>query len=286
VAVAGHKSAVTSLQCSPDGRRIAVVTRLGECAIWELDSDGYKVSSVRLPPFEHSAMASGAPKTAVVTDKAVLVADLVSGMKAELPVDHANRACSAAITAEGAKVAIGQSQGQVHVAEAMNKKVLVQILGMSSRVSALAFSEDSTFLVVGWSNGVVQVHRLAPKSEKVGEGSHHRTAVTALAASPKGTAFASGDDSGQVVLWGKNGQKQATASTGRGVKSLLFLGEQAVAAGCADGTVKILNPSSGAVLATHTLGTTAITALAFAKEKLALAVGTQSGQVTLLALEA
>jgi WD40 repeat protein len=110
--------------------------------------------------------------------------------------------------------------------------------------------------------------------------------VTALAASPKGTAFASGDDSGQVVLWGKSGQKQATASTGRGVKSLLFLGEQAVAAGCADGTVKILNPSSGAVLATHTLGTTAITALAFAKEKLALAVGTQSGQVTLLALEA
>jgi WD40 repeat protein len=232
-------------------------------------------------------MACGAPKTAVVTDKAVLVADLVSGMKADLPVDHSNRACAAAITAEGAKVAVGQSQGQVHVAEAMNKKVLVQILGMSSRVSALAFSEDSTFLVVGWSNGVVQVHRLAPKSEKVGEGSHHRTAVTALAASPKGTAFASGDDSGQVVLWGKNGQKQATASAGgRGVKSLLFLGDQALAAGCADGTVKILNPASGAVLATHTLGTTAITALAFAKEKLALAVGTQSGQVTLLALEA
>jgi hypothetical protein len=39
-------------------------------------------------------------------------------------------------------------------------------------------------------------------------------------------------------------------------------------------------------LATHSVGTTAVTALAFAKDKLALAVGTQSGQVTLLALEA
>jgi len=34
------------------------------------------------------------------------------------------------------------------------------------------------------------------------------------------------------------------------------------------------------------VGNAAVTALAFAKEKLALAAGTQSGQVTLLALEA
>jgi WD40 repeat protein len=231
-------------------------------------------------------MAATAPKTAVVTDKAILVADLLSGMRVELPVDGSNRAHAAAMTADGGKVAVGQNQGQVHVAEVMTKKVLVQILGMSSRVSALAFSEDGCFLVVGWSNGVVQVHRLSPKSEKVGEGSHHKTAVAALAAAPKGAAFASADDSGQVVLWGKNGQKQGTANAaGRGVKSLLFLGDQALAVGCADGTVKVLNPSSGAVLATHTLGTTAITALAFAKDKVALVAGSQSGQVTMLALE-
>src|SRR3989440_588764 len=204
VAVPGHKSAVTSLQCSADGRRLVVVTKFGECAMWELDTDGYKVSAVRLPPFEQSALASNTPKAAVVTDKAVLVADLASGLKVELPVESSNRA-----------------------------------------------------------------------------------SVTALAAAPKGQAFASADDSGQVVIWGKNGQKQATANAGgRGVKSLLFLGEQAVAAGCSDGTVKILNPSSGAVLATHSVAVTAVTALAFAKDKMALAVGTQSGQVTLLALEA
>jgi len=191
------------------------------------------------------------------------------------------------MTADAAKVAIGQSQGQVHVAEVMTKRLLVQIVGMSSRVTALAFSEDGTFLAVGWANGVVQVHRLTPRPEKVGDGSHHNTAVTALAAAPKGQGFASGDDAGQVVLWGRNGKKQATPNAGgRGVKSLLFLGEEAVAAGCGDGTVKILNPSSGALLATHGLGATAITAMAFAKEKLALAAGTQSGQVTMLALEA
>src|SRR5207302_4062537 len=76
VAVPGHKTAVTSLQCSADGRRLVVVTKFGECAMWELDTDGYQVSAVRLPPFEQSALASNTPKAAVVTDKAVLVADL------------------------------------------------------------------------------------------------------------------------------------------------------------------------------------------------------------------
>jgi hypothetical protein len=287
VAVPGHKSAVTSLQCTADGRRLAVVTKLGECAVWELDTDGCKISSVRLPPFEQSALASSNPKAAVITDKAILVADLVSGVKVELAVDASNRACAVAVTADGGKVAVGQQQGQVHIAEVMTKKILVQIVGMSSRVTALAFSEDATFLVVGCTGGMVQVHRLTPKAEKLGEGAHHRTAVTAVAAAPKGQGFASADDSGQVVLWGKNGEKRAVASAGgRGVKSLLFLGDQALAAGCADGTVKILNPASGAILAMHAVGTAAITALAFAKEKLALTAGTQLGQVSMLALEA
>jgi hypothetical protein len=286
VAVPGHKSAVTSLQCSADGRRLSAVTRLGECATWEVDTDGYKVSTVRMPPFEQSAFAANNPRAAVVTDKAILVADLVSGLKIELPVEASNRASAVALTGDAARVAIGQNQGQVHVAEAMTKKILVQIVGMSSRVTALAFSEDAAFLVIGWTNGVVQVHRLTPKPEKVGEGSQHKSAVTALAAAPKGQAFASGDDSGQIVLWTKSGQKQATASVGRAVKTLLFLGEHAVAAGCGDGSVKIVHPSTGAVIASHGIGTAAITALAFAKEKLALAAGTQSGQVTILALEA
>jgi len=285
--VPGHKSAVTSLQCTADGRRLSVVTKFGECASWELDTDGYKVSSVRLPPFEQSAMASNSPKAAVVTDKAVLVADLTSGNRVEIGVDASNRAYAVATTADGGRVALGQQSGQVQVVEATTKRTVVQVPGVNSRITALAFSEDGTLLVVGSTGGAVQIHRVTPKLEKLGEGAHHRMAVTVAAAAPKGQGFASADDSGQVVLWGKNGQKQAAASLGgRGIKALLFLSDQALAAGCGDGTVKILNPSSGTVLATHNLGSSAISALAFAKDKLALAVGTQSGQVTMLALEA
>ena len=78
------------MQCTADGRRLSVVTKFGECAIWELDTDGYKVSSVRLPPFEQSAPASSNPKAAMVTDKGILAADLVSGLKVDLPVDASN----------------------------------------------------------------------------------------------------------------------------------------------------------------------------------------------------
>ena len=287
VSVPGHKSAITSLHCAADGRRLAAVTKFGECGIWELDTDGYKVSGVRLPPFDQSAIASNSAKAVVLTEKSILVADLASGNKSELAVDKSNRACAVATTGDAGKVAVGQQLGQVQVVEVATKKTLAQFAGVSSRITAVALSEDGTALVLGTTGGMVQIHRLTPNPEKLGEGAHHRTAVTALAAAPKGQGFASGDDSGQVVLWGKNGQKQSTANVvGRGVKSLLFLGDQALAVGCADGSVKILNPSSGAVLATHSVSSVAVTALAFAKEKLALAVGTQSGQVTLLALEA
>jgi hypothetical protein len=287
VPVGGHKSAVTSLQCSADGRRLSVVTKFGECAIWELDSDGYKVSAARLPPFDQSAPASEVPKVAVASEKSVLVADLLTGNKTEHPLDKSNRAWAVALSSDGAKVAFGHQQGQVQIVDVASKRALAQIGGMNVRISDLALSEDGTALIVGSTGGAVHIHKLAPKPEKLGEGTHHRLAVIALAASPKGQAFASADDSGQVVFWGKNGQKLAAPNVGgRGVKSLLFLGEQALAVGCGDGTVKILNPSTGAVLATHGVGSAAVTALAYAKEKVALAVGTQSGQVALLALEA
>jgi WD40 repeat protein len=286
VSVPGHKSAVTSLHCSADGRRLAVVTKFGECAIWELDSDGYKVSSVRLPPFDQSALATGAPKAAVATDKAVLVADLVSGTKAEIPVDKSNRASAVAASADGAKVVIGQQLGQAQVIDVASKRTVAQLNGTGSRMTAHAFSDDGAFLMSGSAGGAVQIHRLTPTADKLGEGTHHKTAVMAVAAAPKGQAFASADDQGQVVLWGKNGQKQAAVSVGRGVKALLFLGEQALAVACGDGTVKVLNPSSGAVLVSHNVSTVPVTALAYAKDKVALAAGTQAGQVTLLALEA
>lgn len=286
-AVPGHKSAVTSLHCSPDGKRLSVVTKFGECASWELDTDGYKVSAVRLPPFEQSALAAGSPKAVAATDKAILFADLVSGARGELSVDAANRASAVATTADAGKLAFGQQQGQVQVVEVASKKILLQIAGANARVTSLALSDDGALLVVGLGNGSVQIGRLTPKTEKLAEGSHHRGAVTAVAAAGTGHAFASADDSGQLVLWGKNGQKQGVASLGaRGVKTLLFLGDHAVAAGCGDGSVKIVNAANGAVVATHNAASAAITALAFAKDKLALALGTQSGQVSMLALEA
>ena len=99
------------MHCAADGRRLAAVTKFGECGIWELDTDGYKVSGVRLPPFDQSALASSSAKAVVLTEKSILVADLVSGNKAELAVDKSNRACAVATTGDGGKVAVGQQMG-------------------------------------------------------------------------------------------------------------------------------------------------------------------------------
>ena len=146
-----------------------------------------------------------------------------------------------------------------------SKRTLHQIDGANARVTSLALSEDGALLVVGLGDGRVQIHRLAAGTQKLAEGLHHAGAVTAVAAAAGGQCFASADDSGQVVLWGKSGQKQGVVSLGAGgVKTLLFLDDKAVAAGCGDGSVKIVSALSGAVVATHNAAPAAITALAFA----------------------
>src|SRR2546428_1773499 len=124
VAVAGHKSAVTSLQCSADGRRLAVVTKFGECALWELDTDGYKVSAVRLPPFEQSALASGTPKAAVGTHKTALAAGPAFGLEVRVPVGALDRASAAAVSAGGGEVGVGHELGGGEVGGAVTQEEL------------------------------------------------------------------------------------------------------------------------------------------------------------------
>jgi len=94
-------------------------------------------------------------------------------------VDQSNRASAVAATVDGGKVAFGQQQGQAQVVEVTSKRTLAQIAGTNSRTTALAFSEDGTLLVVGSAGGMVQIHRVTPKAEKLGEGAHHRSTVTA-----------------------------------------------------------------------------------------------------------
>ena len=98
------------------------------------------------------------------------MADLLTGNKTEHPLDKSNRAWAVALGADGARLAFGHQQGQVQVVDVASKRALAQIGGMTTRISDLALSEDGTALIVGSTGGAVQIHKLGPKPEKLGEG--------------------------------------------------------------------------------------------------------------------
>ncbi len=288
IAAPGHRSAVMALQCSPDARRLLAVTRLGECGVWALPEDQFAAGSVRLPPFEQAAVAEAPGRVALATERVALVFDLATGKRTEHAGDPARRLRGVALTRDGARMALGFDPPLVRVVEVATRKLLAEIPGEGARITALAPSEDGGALAIGTGDGGFRIVRLAPKVEQLPEERVHRRAVTAVAVAGKGQLFASADDSGLVVVRAKDGKRRASATLdARGVHALCFTGDgpYALAAGCGDGSVRVLNPETGAVVATHAIGSGAVTALSYARGKMALAAGTAGGKVTLLALD-
>jgi WD40 repeat protein len=288
VTAPGHRSAVMGLQCSADARRLLAVTRLGECGVWDVPADRFEGSGLRLPPFEQAAVAEGARRVVLATERAALVFDLAGAKRTEHAGDPARRLRAVALTRDGARMALGFDPPLVRVIEVASRKVVGELPLQGARISALSFSEDGQALAVGTGGGAFLALRLGTRIEKVAEERAHKGAVTAVAVAGKGQLFASADEGGLVAVWSKDGKRRAAATLpGRGVQSLCFAGTgpYALLAGCGDGSVRAVDPDSGAPGATHAIGGGAVTALSWARDKMAAAAGTASGKVVLLAAD-
>jgi WD40 repeat protein len=162
------------------------------------------------------------------------------------------------------------------------------VTGIGARVSALAFSGDGQLVAVGTGTGRVAVYRVSARAERLGEDRAPGSPITAAAVAANGQAFAFGDEAGGVVVLGKDAKRRAAATlAGRGVRALAFCGDGSVglAVGCGDGTIRVLDSSSGAVVASHAAATTAVVSLSWAPDKAALAAGSSAGQVAVLGLD-
>jgi WD40 repeat protein len=176
----------------------------------------------------------------------------------------------------------------VRVVEAEGGRALAEAAGLGARVSALAFSADGQLVAVGTGTGAVSVLRVAGRAEELGGDRAQRPPITAAAVAANGQAFAFGDEAGGVVILGKDGKRAATAAlAGRGVRALAFCGDGAgvLAAGCGDGTVRVVDPATGAVVASHAVATSAVISLSWAREKAALAAGSAAGHVAVLGVD-
>jgi hypothetical protein len=283
--VPGLKSAVMGLAVAADARQLVAVSKLGECGAFDLPDGGWRAFGVRLPPFELAALARASPRAVLATSSAAAVWDLAKGKKTDHRVEGANRVTAVAIAPDGARVALGHAQGLVRVVEAESGRSVMELPGLGARVGALAFSSDGQLLALATA-GAASVYRLSARAERVGEDRAPGPPITAAAVAGNGQAFAFGDEAGGVVVLGKDAKRLAVAALGgRGVRALAFCGDGVLAAGCGDGTVKVVDPRTGAIVASHAVATAAIASLAWAPDKAALAAGSAAGHLAILGVD-
>ena len=286
VKVPGMSSTVTAIQATAD-RKLTVVTKSGECGFWDPTADSFRAAQSKLPAFQVSALAQSAPRAIVASDHEVAVWDLSSWIKTPCPDDGASKIQSVAISPDGGRAVLGYGRSAIQVIDVVARKVTGELTGLSGQVTAMCVSDDGQQLLAGTGGGMVYLARFSPKLEKVAEAGGHSAAVRAVAAAPKCALFGSADDQGNVHVWSKDLKRVATAAACKaGVVSLCFVGkgELALAAGCADGTVKLVSPA-GRVLASFSLGGSPVTAVSFSEPRAALAVGTADGKVALIGAE-
>jgi hypothetical protein len=286
--VPGLKSAVMALAVAPDARQLVAISKLGECGLWELPDGGWRPFGVRLPPFELAALARACPRAALATASAAAAWDLAKGKRHEHRIDASSRVTALALAPDGARIALGHAQGGLRVCESEGGRPVAELPGLGGRISALAFSSDGQVVAAGTGGGAVGAFRVVGRAEKLCEDRAQRPPITAAAVAGNGQGFAFGDEAGGVVILGKDGKRVAAAAlAGRGVRSLAFCGDgpAVLAAGCGDGAVRVLDPTTGAVVASHAIGTAAVIALSWAREKAALAAGDASGRVVMLGVD-
>jgi eukaryotic-like serine/threonine-protein kinase len=119
--------------------------------------------------------------------------------------DYVDPGGTAAISADGTRVAVTVVQGLVAVHHITPKKAFK--LSLSEHATALAFTPDGKGLVVGTRDWGVAVHPLTPDAEgnlPADRGRRyvgHSAPVTSFGFSPDGKRLASGAADGQVRVW-------------------------------------------------------------------------------------
>jgi hypothetical protein len=287
VTAPGMRAAVAAMQASPEGARLVVVAKNGECGFWNVGADAFTATPNRIAVVDLAAFATGVPVAVVASANEACVWDLTRWVRTQCPTDRSNTIRSVALSADASRVAIGYENARVVIIDVAAQRVAGELQLQASPVTALAFADDGRRLVAATSAGSVHLWRFGTDIEPQGDGYIHTARVRHVAFAAGGQQFASADDHGLVTIWTTDMQRVFSVPMCRlGVGSLCFVGERdlALGVGCNDGTVRVASVGAGRVVACFRLGAAPVTALSGANRRPGLAVGTGDGGVGLVAL--
>ena len=284
--VDGHRSAVTSIAFTPDGRMLASGSRDGTVRVWNVQS-GREACA----PLEARA---GVVAIALVPDRSVIVAALEDrhlvlwdyGLHREvthIDAPHRSRLQAVAVSGDGRWVAAGGDSRRIYLWQTDRGAPGGEIRNTTGRIEALAFTSDASGVLCGTHKGRLELFDRAPCvsrwSVRTGLGR-----IVALAVRPRANAVVGGAADGTVAFWNlKDGSEQQRVRPTRGKLSSLAVSPDAtlLLVGLASGKACLTEAGTDREVALLDGHPGSVTATAFPGTGKSAATGTNDGKVRL-----
>lgn len=194
-----------------------------------------------------------------------------------------NYPTSMALSADGAYLAAGTSDGEVCLWRVADRTLLATLRGHTSGVRGVALSRDGQMIASGGLDGRVCLWS-ATNSLPLATMHHHADAIYAVALGGDGRLAASGGMDGTLRLWETaTGRPLMTLAEPGGAvwRAVLTDDGRLLAGSYRDGTIRVWETAGGRLLAEFGGFERGAAGLAFSRDGKVVAVGSTAGTVTL-----
>ncbi|MCE9631659.1 MAG: WD40 repeat domain-containing protein [Planctomycetia bacterium] len=226
--------------------RVQAWDRDGKEAIVSIDAGGSAA-----PVFQ-----AGKPVVTGVGTNALSLWDPVSFKRIGRLEGHAKPVTTAAWSQDGKRFASGSEDGTVRMWNVKNAESLHECRGHKGRITCLEWTADGKALVTASYDKTARIWSAEGEAKGTLEG--HTSWIEAVAWSPNGKQVVTGGRDKNLIVW--DAAQQAEAKKIEGTVPITALawsavkGVPALACGFQDGSIRVVNPSTGEVLAALATG--------------------------------